>query len=186
MQKSVTILNFSPRTGGNCGKISNYISKQYKRTDVRSYHITAENISGCHDCNYECLKPGALCPSITEYQKEIMDRICISDLVYYIVPNFCGHPCANYYAFNERSVGYFNGDRERLEQYMSSNKRFIIVSNTENETFKTAMYQQTKGEPEMLFMKTGKYQKKSIAGDILNSDDAVADLRSFLEQVSLY
>ena len=116
---------------------------------------------------------------VTVYQTEVMDAICGSDLVYMIVPNFCGQPCANYYAFNERSVGYFNGDRSKMNQYLSVKKRFILVSNTQSEQFLNAMKQQTLGEPDILYLKSGKYHKRSIAGDILESEAARQDLNAF-------
>lgn len=183
--KSVTIVSFSPRNNGNCGRISEFLYEYYKRTNVRSFAITAENFSACSGCDYECLTPGKICPSITEYQTEVMNSIKESDHVYMIVPNFCGHPCANYYAFNERCVGYYNGDRALMAQYLSVPKRFIIVSNTEGAAFDPAMRQQVNGDPDVLYLKSGKYQKKSIAGDILDSEAAVADLEAFLQADNL-
>lgn len=61
---------------------------------------------------------------------------------------------------------------------MNVRKRFIVVSNTEG--FEQAMQQQTKGKPEILYLKTGKYKKQSIAGDLLDSVEARADLDAFL------
>ena len=112
-------------------------------------------------------------------QKAMYDSICNADVVYYIIPNYCGFPCANYYAFNERSVGYFNLDKVLLERFMSVKKRFIIVSNTEGQNFEHAMMQQAK-EPEIMYLKTSKYGKKSIAGDLMESEAAKADLLTFL------
>ena len=102
-----------------------------------------------------------------------------SDLVYFIVPNYCGYPCANYFAFNERSVGYFNMDPLRMDRYMSVTKRFIIVSNSEDH-FAEAMQQQTNEIPDILYLRSSKYGKQSIAGDIMDSDEAKAVLEAFL------
>lgn len=184
MNDSIVILDFSPRNNGNCAKIGEYIENHYNRTNVRSYKMNTENILPCHDCNYECLRRGAVCPSITEYQIEVMDRICSSDMVYMVIPNFCGYPNANYFAFNERSVGYFNCDQSKMNLYMSVRKRFIIVSNTESDTFRDAMKQQTLSEPEVLYLKSSKYGKRSIDGDILESADAKKDLEAFLAENS--
>ena len=180
MNDSIVILDFSPRNNGNCTKIGEYIENYYKRTNVRLYKMSAENILPCHDCNYECLRRGVACPSITEHLIEVMDRICSSDMVYMVIPNFCGYPNANYFAFNERSVGYFNCDQSKMNLYMSVRKRFIIVSNTESDTFRDAMKQQTLSEPEVLYLKSSKYGKRSIDGDILESADAKQDLKLFL------
>ena len=47
------------------------------------------------------------------------------------------------------------------------------------------MQRQTKDTPVCLYLKSRKYGKKSIAGDILESADAKADLDTFLAENSL-
>ena len=141
------------------------------------------SIAPCNGCDYECLTPGKFCPKVTEDYLELMNTVCRSDMVYFVVPNYCGYPCANYFAFNERSVGYFNMDREKMQLYMDVPKRFIVVSNTEG--FEQAMQQQIIGDPEILYLKSGKYGKRSTAGDILDSEAAKADLDAFLSRNSL-
>lgn len=178
MNEIVTILSFSARKNGNCAKIAKYISNQYMQTNVSIYTIDSEIIPPCGKCDYECLKTDKLCPQLTVQQTKIMDAICKSSLVYFVVPNYCGYPCANYFAFNERSVGYFNMNSARMEAYMSVPKRFIIVSNAEG--FEDAMAQQANGIPEILYLKSKTYEKESIAGDLLDSKDAIADLDAFL------
>lgn len=145
-----------------------------------TYHISDENLSPCHSCEYECLKPGVCCPNVANRQKNLMDAICNADLVYYIVPNFCGYPCSSYFAFNERGVGYFNMDRSLMGKYMAVKKKFIIISNTESDTFVNAMKQQTSAAPEILYLKTSKYGKHSTAGDLLDSKEAQVDLENFI------
>lgn len=180
MCQKVTIFNFSPRSGANCAKIANFISNYHGESNAVIYHITAENCPSCGGCNYECLTPGAQCPSKPDLLIRGLDDACASDLIYYIIPNFCGYPNANYFAFNERCVGYFGMDRQLRAGYMKIRKKFIIVSNTENDNFKNAAQQQTAAEPEMLYLKTGKYHKRSTAGDLMESDEAKADLQAFL------
>ena len=178
MNKLITILSFSSRNSGNCFAIGRYVSKYYKNHAVHSVVIDRNTVPACGKCDYECLKPGSLCPQRSTEYDQIMDAICRSDLVYFIVPNFCGYPCSNYFAFNERSVGYFGMDRDKMDRYMNVPKRFIIVSNTEG--FEDAMRQQTNEPPEILYLKSHAYGKSSIAGDILESDAAKADLDAFL------
>ena len=178
MDKKVVILNFSPRSEGNCAKIADFVADFHNRTNVSVHHVHMEP---CSNCNYECLTPGVVCPNVSDHQKEVMDTVCDSDVAYIIVPNFCGYPCTNYFAYNERMVGYFNMDRERNGKYLGVKKLFIVVSNTEGDNFRNALQQQTKGEPKIMYMKTGKYKKRSTAGDIMDSEDAAADLRAFLE-----
>ena len=71
--------------------------------------------------------------------------------------------------------------RSLMEKYMTIQKRFIIVSNSE-ENFTETMQQQVNDRPDILFLKTSKYQKQSIAGDLLTSEAAKADLWAFLAQ----
>ena len=179
MDKSIVILSFSGRNGGNCEQISEFIEHFYIRTNVHSFKIDNISASSCGGCNYECLRQDMECPRLTESLRRIMDSVMEADLVYYIVPNYCGYPCANYFAFNERSVGYFNQDRNLMDKYMAVKKRFIIISNTES-NFAEAMRQQTNDQPDILYLKSRKYQKQSIAGDLMTSEAAKADLQAFL------
>lgn len=179
MNQKIVIIRFSDRLNGNCNAIASYIQEYLKSKTIKLYKISAKTMHPCGNCDYECLKSGSVCPNLTFEQKAMYDSICNADVAYYIIPNYCGFPCANYYAFNERSVGYFNLDKVLLEKFMSVKKRFIIVSNTEVQNFEHAMMQQTK-EPEIMYLKTSKYGKKSIAGDLMESEAAKADLLAFL------
>lgn len=181
MSENVVILSFSTREHGNCSQIAQFVKSHHKQANVRIYTIRGEDFSPCGDCNYECLAMKKNCPNLTRMQEEIMRAVIESQLTYFIVPNYCGFPCGNYFAFNERSVGYFNMDRVRMNQYLAVPKRFVIVSNTEGDNFTNAMKQQTRTEPDILYMKTGKYKKRSTDGDIMESDAAQADLKTFLE-----
>ena len=177
MSNMITILNFSPRTNGNCEQITQYIKDFHSESIVKIYHIES-NVTPCSACDYECLKPGSVCPGITDYLRELMQDICASERAYYIVPNFCGYPNATFFAFNERRVALM---KETRAVYPGIEKKFIIVSNTESECFAQAMRQQVAGDPDMLYLKSGKYKKQSTAGDILTSQEAQADLKAFLE-----
>ena len=182
MNKKIVIMDFSPRKGGNCAKIAEKIKEIHNRTNVHVFKIDLNNFAPCHNCNYECLTPEAVCPIRTEYQMQVMQTACESDLIYYIVPTLCGYPNATYFAFNERTVGFFNMDRALTKQYMSVPKRFIVVSNTENDNFRNAMQQQTAEEPKMLYLKTGKYKRRSTAGDLMDCEEAVNDLSAVIEE----
>lgn len=178
---NITVLNFSPRTSGNCAEICRHIQDHYENTNIHLFNV-CEYVSPCKNCNYECLTPGISCPQLSTRYTHMMDAICSSDLIFYVVPNFCGMPNAVYYAFNERSVGYFNMDRTVMGQYMSVKKRFIVVSNTENNMFLESLRQQTTVDPEILYLKTSRYKKRSIAGDMMDSEEARSDLLDFLKK----
>ncbi len=180
MCNNVIILNFSGRNNGNCNAIGQFIEAYHEKANILSYNV-GECWSACGGCDYECLKPEVRCPSLTEQQRTVMDDTMQADIIYFLVPNYCGFPSANLYAFNERIVGYFNMDRIMLGQYQKIHKKFIVVSNTENPSFAQILQQHAK-EPDILYLKTSAYQKKSIAGDILTSETAQADLKAFLDK----
>ena len=182
MTKSIALIQFSSREQGNCSSISSLIARHYAEDAVKAFSIDSTVVQACSNCDYECLQPTKVCPNLTVKHKNIMDAICNADLVYYIIPNYCGYPCANYFVFNERSVGYFNMDRALMQKYMAVPKRFIIVSNSEGPNFENALKQQVVGNPEILYLKTSKYQKRSTAGEMMESQEAKDDLKAFLER----
>lgn len=181
MNKNIVLMQFSSRENGNCSAICKHIQNRYTAENVSTFIMDANTVQACSNCNYECLTPGKNCPNLSHQQSAAMDAICNADVVYYLIPNYCGYPCANYFVYNEKSVGYFNGDRALMQKYMEVPKRFIIISNTEGANFENAIRQQTKGELDILYMKTSKYGKRSTAGDIMESDAAQADLDAFLD-----
>lgn len=185
MSKNIVLIRFSSREFGNCATVAGEISKFYSRHTIRNFLVNGESVQPCNSCDYECLHPQKVCPNVSDGQKEIMDAICNADLAYFIVPNYCGYPCANYFAFNEKTVGYFNLNRELMKKYMNVPKRFVIISNTEGQNFTNAMQQQAAGELDIMYLKSSKYGKKSTAGDILDSDAAKADLEAFLKAYSI-
>ena len=180
MKKNIVLVQFSSRINGNCSAISNFISIKFENENVSIFTVDDHTVQACNHCDYECLTPGKTCPNLNENQTTLMDAICNADMAYYIIPNYCGYPCANYFVFNERSVGYFNMDRALMKKFMDVPKRFVIVSNTEGANFENAVKQQVSNEPEILYLKTGKYHKRSTAGDLMESDEAKADLSAFL------
>ena len=185
MAKNIVLIRFSSRKEGNCAAISAYISKHHAAQNVMEYTVDESIVQPCNCCNYECLQPGKLCPNLNDAQNAIMDSISSADLVYYIIPNYCGYPCANYFVFNERSVGYYNKDRELMKKYRNIPKRFIVVSNTEGPNFESALQQQVNHKPEILYLKTSKYQIHSTTGNLMESDAAKGDLYAFLNCYAL-
>lgn len=179
--RNITILNFSGRKAGNCAGVETVIRCTFPNANIRAISVSSV-YSPCNSCDYECLKPDVRCPLIDSAQEEAMRQILNSDLVYYIIPNYCGVPCGNYYAFNERNVGYFNGDRELMGKFLSIRKRFIMISNTEGAAFEMVMHQLSKQDAKALYLKSSKYAKSSIAGDLMTSTEAKADLTAFLAE----
>ena len=181
MSKNIVLIRFSSRNNGNCVAITKYIQNYYAAENVSSYIMDANTVQACSNCDYECLTPDKSCPNISRLQSVAMDAICNADVVYYMIPNYCGYPCANYYAYNEKSVGYFNGDRALMRKYTEVPKRFIIISNTEGANFENLINQQGRGLSDIIYLKTSQYGKRSTAGDIMESDAAQSDVGAFLD-----
>jgi len=179
MKKQVIIVSFSSRKAGNCEQISEYI-RVVCNNSIKTYRFTDFTIHPCGNCRYECFIDSRNCPYIDDMEYQLIDEICASDMTYFVLPNYCDFPCANFFIFNERSQCYFQKHEERLDAYLQVPKQFIVVSNTGTENFIEAMRQHTDHEPDILFLSAKRYGKSSIDGDILNSENAKADIRKFL------
>ena len=88
--------------------------------------------------------------------------------------------CANLYIYNERSVGYFGGSHQRMEQYMSVPKRFVLIGNGSQENFQQAFKQHTNEEPKIMQLQSREFQVSSIAGDLIDQQEVQNRLIQFL------
>ncbi len=174
------VVSFSSRKGGNCQSIAQKILEFTPEAAHSFFDFSQFRISGCGACSLECFQDRMACPYIGDREFEMLDRICNSDLCYFIVPNYCDYPCANFFIFNERSQCYFQNHPELLTRYERVPKKFIVVSNTGKKQFQTAFCQHTDKKPDILFLSAKSYGKVSIAGDLMTSPQAVADVRDFL------
>ena len=135
---NVLILSFSGRAGGNCDGISRVVAGQHPNSAV--FRFSDRQIRPCGGCRYECFGKESACPYLEDPEFSLLDRICRSDLVYFVVPNYCDYPCAHYFIFNERSQCFFQSKPEQLETFLRVPKKFIVVSNTNRENF-TSIFQ---------------------------------------------
>lgn len=110
MNKNVAICCLlAQENNGSCSKIVDFISNYYIRTNVSGFKINQETFAPCGGCDYQCLKQNTICPQLKEHQITIMDTVCRSDLVNFVVPK----RCARYILYlktkiyNRRSI---NGD----------------------------------------------------------------------------
>lgn len=161
----ILILNFSSRLEGNCHRLARVVAEQLpygaEIVDFRDLEIHT-----CGRCTYECFR-GSLCPRADDGLPGIYERIAAADKTIWILPNYCGYPCANFFAFNERGCGYFAGREDRLSRFLDVPKQFIVVSNSESDTFREAFRYLTREEPEVLFLSTRRYGcGSSLAGDL--------------------
>ena len=175
---SICVVSFSGREKGNCAQIGGLISSLLP--GVKQYNFSDFEIHPCGQCHYECFTKGDRCPWIGDKEHELLEAITKSSLTYFILPNYCDYPCANFFIFNERSLCYFQGREDLLEAYERVPKKVIVVSNTNQEHFKTALSYHADTEPEILFLSAKQYGKVSVDGDLLTSEQAVADLKRFI------
>lgn len=177
---NVLIISFSSRAGGNCDKISEKIAELYSKSTF--FRFSDQQIHPCGGCQYECFGTEKQCPYLADPEYSLLDFICRSDLVYFVIPNYCDYPCANYFIFNERSQCYFQGKPERLDVYLNVAKKFIVVSNTNQANFEEILAQQTSNSPDILFLSAKKFGKRSIFGDLTDSGDVLHEIRKFTDK----
>ena len=175
---SVCVVSFSSRKGGNCSKISELVCSLLP--EASRYDFSEFEIRPCGQCAYECFAEGGRCPWSDDMEVALLDAITKSTLTYFILPNYCDYPCANFFIFNERSLCCFQNREDLLAAYERVPKKAIVVSGTNEENFKGALAYHGEKEPEILFLSAKKYGKASTAGDLLTSEQAVADIERFV------
>ena len=175
---SICVISFSSRRNGNCAKISEFICKQLG--DVKRFDFCDFEVHPCGGCDYECFEERDKCPWIGDVECELLDAIVNSSLTYFVLPNYCDYPCANFFIFNERSQCYFQKNESLLDAYLRVPKKTVVVSNTNEENFKAALGYHSCDEPQVLFLSAKKYGKRSIDGDIMDSEQAAEELRKFI------
>ncbi len=183
-EKTVCVLSFSGRKGGNCAAIGEEIRKYWsERAEVRVFDFSGLSIAPCGCCEYQCFHAREACPHSNDPERELCEAVAESGLTYFIVPNYCDYPCANFFAFNERSQCCFQGRPDLLEKYLAAPKKFIVVSNTNRDNFTAAFryHMPESEEPEILFLSAKAFQKRSIDGGLMESAQAREALLSFLE-----
>lgn len=175
---SVCVVSFSSRKNGNCARIGELVRSLLP--DAQGYHFTDFDIHPCGGCNGECFERHDLCPWIYDREYELLDAITHSELTYFILPNYSGYPCANFFIFNERSLCYFQGRNDRLEAYERVPKRAIVVSNTDTGQIREALRYHADGDIPTLVLSASAYGRKSVSGDLMSCEAAVADVKRFV------
>lgn len=158
--KSVAIINLSSRLNGNCSIIAKYI-KEVKE-NCKIFEFGNMNFSNCGKCDYECFKM-TKCPLQDDLSTLFNELVNYQEIVF-IVPNYCGYPCANYFSFNERRCEMFSINRAMLAAYLSIPKRFVIVSNSDISLMKNALIYQNNENMEFNYLqvKSRDYGSQSI------------------------
>ncbi len=172
------ILSFSARADGNCAQIGKLIRSLTR--DAVLYDFSEFSLHPCGGCGYECFAVRENCPYFDDLERDMLEAVIHSEMTYFILPNYCDYPCANFFAFNERSQCYFQGRPELLDAYLKVPKRSIVVSNTNTEHFVKALAYQTDREPEILFLSAKKYGKVSIKGNLLTDENVIQAITAFV------
>lgn len=171
------IISFSSRKSGSCEKIAAHISSLLPSSDVFSF--ADFSIHPCGDCGYQCFEKRENCPFFEDMTYKLYDSIVKSKITYFILPNYCDYPPANFFIFNERSQCFFQGQPQLLEQYENIPKKFIVVSNTGRDNFVKALEYHAEN-PRILFLSAKKYGRVSIKGDLTESEEVLGELKMFI------
>lgn len=176
----VTILSFSGREDGNSIRVANVIADAIGRENTQIIDFSNVNVEPCNHCHCDCFLPEGKCP-VEDDVVSIYEKIMQSEQVFFILANYCGYPNANYFAFNERSSAYFLRNRDLLAKYLAVPKKFVIISNSNQEKFaELAQYQVPNGTtPEMLFLSSGKFKVSSFAGNLMEVPEAWSMVTTF-------
>lgn len=169
----ICVVSFSGRKDGNCSRIAREIQSCLQGEEITLFDLAEVTLHPCGQCACECFADGQACPHIDDAEYPLLDAMTHSDMAYLVVPNHCDYPGAYYFAFNERSLCYFSGHEALLERYARIRKRFVVVSGGETAHMEEAFRQQTGGEsPEMLVLSARRYDRRSIAGDLMDDERA--------------
>ncbi len=168
----VSIISFSGRKNGNCAAIGRYLQELYGE-EAKLYSFSDFNISPCGNCDQDCMNKGD-CPYTEDMEFTLLNEISESDRSYFIVPNYSDYPCANFFAFNERSLAWFWGNEGRLKTYSKAVKKFIVVSNDTSANFAKVFSYHVESEPQVLFLGS-----RSFGKNIMESPKAKALIQDF-------
>jgi multimeric flavodoxin WrbA len=177
MKNNIVIVNFSNRNDGNCSFIAHYLNDILNDSSV--YEFGKMNVSNCGNCNYECLN-GKSC-IINDDLSELIKMLLESKEIIFVVPNYCGYPCSNYFVYNERICGKLASDRELFTFYLNIPKRFVVVSNGDITQFNQPFLYQINRNEKLNFIQI-KSRDYSFSSTSLwsNNDDVKAKLSSYI------
>jgi multimeric flavodoxin WrbA/ADP-ribose pyrophosphatase YjhB (NUDIX family) len=175
----IVVVNFSSRKDGNCYQISGVVKKHYKEKKVKIFNFYENTYNSCGHCDYECFKKKC---KIGDGINEIFKAIVQSEETVFVVPNYCDYPNSNFFLFNERSCGFFNGNKDLMNRYLNIPKKFIVVSNSCNNSFKTAFsYHLSSDEtPNILYFNSKKFDQNPLDGKLMSNKEAEHLVYDFL------
>lgn len=181
---NIAILHFSARSSGNCAAIARQVRQLHSGDNVTIYPLAEMAISPCRGCRYECFTRAEACPHAQDDVRRLYQAIMDAVLAYFILPNYADYPPALYFAFNERSNCFFQGNEALLNAYLAVPKRFIIVSNQPAPAFDALpQYHTAEGStPKLLYLPPRRYCHSSIDGTMMEAAEAQELLEKFVQE----
>ena len=175
----IVVVNFSSRKDGNCYQISGVIKRHFREKKVKIYNFYENTYISCGHCDYECFKKKC---KIGDGINEIFKAIVQSEETVFVVPNYCDYPNSNFFLFNERSCGFFNGNKDLMNRYLKIPKKFIVVSNSCNNSFKTAFSYHLSSDvtPNILYFNSKKFDQNPLDGKLMSNKEAEHLVYDFL------
>ncbi len=175
----IVVVNFSSRKDGNCYRISGVIKKHYKEKKVKIFNFYENTYVSCGHCNYECFKKRCI---VNDGINEIFKSIVQSEETIFVLPNYLDYPNSNYFLFTERSLGFFNGNKELQNRYLEIEKKFIIISNSCHINFRNALLNHVKEgvKPEILYFNAKKFNQNPLDGALMSDIEAENLVHDFL------
>lgn len=170
----ISVISFSGRSDGNCSQIAAYLKDLYGE-DCTVYRFSDFQITPCGNCDHQCFA-GQPCPHLGDMEASLQEAVAYSDLSYFILPNYCGYPCSNFFVFNERCVCWTWGRQDRVDAYNQAKKKAIVVSNSAADNFKLALSYHGMKEEDLLFLESRKYGNPLMA-----SEEAKAAVKAFAQ-----
>ncbi len=162
----VSLVSFSGRENGNCDKIVDYIKGMLKDVEISIFKFSNRlNIHPCGNCDYRCLVDYGKCVYDDDIQK-CYQMVHESDFSYWLIPNYSGVPCANYFIFRERSQSTWS-----KFPISSVKKHFIVISNTDKTMFQELLKNEVNDETLNIdFFGSNMIERKSINGDLIDDE----------------
>lgn len=177
----IVVVNFSSRKDGNCYQISGVIKRHFKEKKVKIYNFYENTYIACGHCDYECFKKKC---KVNDGINEIFKSIVQSEETIFVLPNYLDYPNSNYFLFSERSIGFFNGNKDLQTRYLNIPKKFIVVSNSCNSNFKKAFLWHISNDthPEVLYLNSKKFNQNPLDGSLMSDKNAQALIGDFLNE----
>lgn len=179
---------FSSRKQGNCTRSVEYCLNEIRHNgyEAEIINIFDYDVQGCGDCDYYCFKCTTCCKE--DDVAELYRRCFAADKIIFAIPTFCGHLASSYFKFWERSQSIFEDDT-KYEDYFLKKINLIVIGNLSSGgdmALHEALYSFTNREfyPEVILLSSRDYNKSSIKGDLVESDEVKNRLRFFIKKIT--